>query len=112
MLDGGRKQYFALGALLVPWKKALIDSGTMAVVALQHGRKFVGCDLNRFKNRNEAAISQSCKRRRILVEDTEAAQLPHQSPKQFRPDRNDQRYHRPDKQNCNFVDQRRPHRND
>jgi hypothetical protein len=54
-------------------RKQLSGSGTMAVVALQRGRKFVGCDLNRLKNRNEAAISQSCKRGRILVEDAEAA---------------------------------------
>jgi len=33
-----------------------------------------------------------------LIEDAEAAQLRCQSPKQFRPDRNEQRYHKPDYQ--------------
>ena len=33
-----------------------------------------------------------------LIEDAEAAQLRYQSPKQFRPDRNEQRYHKPDYQ--------------
>jgi hypothetical protein len=31
-----------------------------------------------------------------LIEDAEAAQLRYQSPKQFRPDRNEQPYHKPD----------------
>jgi len=31
-----------------------------------------------------------------LIEDAEAAQLRYQSPKQFRPDRDEQRYHKPD----------------
>jgi hypothetical protein len=34
----------------------------------------------------------------VLIEDAEAAQLRYQSPKQFRPDRNEQRYHKPDYQ--------------
>jgi hypothetical protein len=33
-----------------------------------------------------------------LIEDAEAAQLRYQSPKQFRPDRNEQPYHKPDYQ--------------
>jgi hypothetical protein len=32
----------------------------------------------------------------MIIEDAEAAQLGYQSPKQFRPDRDEQRYHKPD----------------
>ena len=37
-----------------------------------------------------------------LIEDAEAAQLRYQSPKQFRPDRNEQRYH-PDCQSHHYA---------
>ena len=47
-----------------------------------------------------------------LIEDAEAAQLRYQSPKQFRPDRNEQRYH-PDCQSHHYAgSQFRPDRND